>query len=58
MTDVKAIAKIIAKHERVAWHDTATRAALLPWLRWHNGSDVGSTPGFRHGGKVKGEPRG
>lgn len=21
------------------------------WLRWHNGADVGSTPGFRHGGK-------
>jgi hypothetical protein len=22
------------------------------WLRWHNGADVGSTPGFRYGGKA------
>jgi hypothetical protein len=23
------------------------------WLRWHDGADVGSTPGFRHGGKSR-----
>lgn len=22
------------------------------WFRWHNGADVGSVPGFRHGGKA------
>lgn len=22
------------------------------WFRWHDGSAVGSTPGFRHGGKA------
>jgi hypothetical protein len=26
------------------------------WLRWHNGADVGSTPGFRHGGKSAQRP--
>jgi hypothetical protein len=33
-------------------HSDEAAEARGKWLRWHDGSAVGSTPGFRHGGKA------
>lgn len=40
------------KTEHVGKHSEEAAEKRGVWLRWHNGSDVGSEPGFRYGGKA------
>jgi hypothetical protein len=35
-------------------HSDEAAEARGVWYRWHDGSAVGSVPGFRHGGKAAG----
>lgn len=43
-----------AYHAQHGRHSDEAAEERGVWLRWHNGSDVGSTPGFRRGGKATG----